>query len=322
MSSPSVLIIRLDGIGDALALTPLLAALRERSIPCDVVLQESNAGIFSPSAVRRTIRSTFELRSGARGNLQRIASLGRELAEERYTHVLVATEDPGGYRLACAIGAAERIGFANGWRKPLKTLWVHRLLTRTVFRPAGLDRRALHECEVLFCLGRTLLDGAVPSRDAALLRPLVLEGQARAGGRIAVQITEKWLRLGIATDRIAELLGRLHRLGPVHPIASSREAAYAGLVERAAEIEVERFDALEPWKRAIAAAPALVAPDSGASHVAGMIGTPVVAVFPPTRRSALQVARWAPWASPHRIVCASAGWPAQAAEAVAALLGS
>ena len=38
-----------------------------------------------------------------------------------------------------------------------------------------------------------------------------------------------------------------------------------------------------------------------------MIGTPVVAVFPPSRDYALQVARWAPWAAPHRIVRAGAG---------------
>ncbi len=50
-----------------------------------------------------------------------------------------------------------------------------------------------------------------------------------------------------------------------------------------------------------------------------MIGTPVVAVFPPQRGYALQVARWAPWASPHRIVRADHGWPARVDEALAQL---
>ncbi|HKE36665.1 MAG TPA: hypothetical protein VKB39_04495, partial [Candidatus Baltobacteraceae bacterium] len=61
-------------------------------------------------------------------------------------------------------------------------------------------------------------------------------------------------------------------------------------------------------------------PDSGALHVAGFVGTPVVAIFPPERNYRLQVARWAPWAAPHRIVRADADWSARAADALAQLL--
>jgi ADP-heptose:LPS heptosyltransferase len=77
-----------------------------------------------------------------------------------------------------------------------------------------------------------------------------------------------------------------------------------------------------PWKDAIGAATAIVTLDSGALHVAGMVGTPVVAIFPSQRNYALQVARWAPWAAPHRIVRSDAGWPARASEALAYLLSS
>jgi ADP-heptose:LPS heptosyltransferase len=71
---------------------------------------------------------------------------------------------------------------------------------------------------------------------------------------------------------------------------------------------------------AIAAAPAIVTPDSGALHVAGVVGTPTVAVFPAVRNFALQVARWSPWASPHRVVRAAGDWPVRAGEALAQLL--
>jgi ADP-heptose:LPS heptosyltransferase len=63
-----------------------------------------------------------------------------------------------------------------------------------------------------------------------------------------------------------------------------------------------------------------VTPDCGALHVAGMVGTPVAAVFPPNRQFALQVARWAPWAAPHRIVRAGNEWPSRTADALAQLL--
>ena len=108
-----MLIIRLDAIGDALALTPLLAALRRRSIPVDIVLRSANAGIFSSRAARSIVTARFELRSNAHSNLAAIEALGGELNARNYSHVLVATEDPGGYRLASRLGADVRIGFAD-----------------------------------------------------------------------------------------------------------------------------------------------------------------------------------------------------------------
>ena len=317
--SPSVLIIRLDAIGDALALTPLLAAFARRSIAVDVVLRRTNAGIFSSRAARAIVLADFDLRSNAARNLAAIADLGGRLRARAYSHVLVATEDAGGYRLAAATSAPVRIGFADPWGKPFKALWSRRSLTQTIYRSAGLDPRAPHECEVLFPLGRVLIGDEAPSRDAGVLRPLVLEREPACDDRIALQVTREWERLGIALRR-----GRGARPARcctvARLLASSTEAAYARTVAEAMGLEIAYFDELEPWKAAIAAAPAIVTPDSGALHVAGMIGTPVVAVFPPQRRYALQVARWSPWAAPHRIVRADAGWPARAADAAVALL--
>jgi ADP-heptose:LPS heptosyltransferase len=318
--SPSVLIIRLDAIGDALALTPLLAAFARRSIPVDVVLRRENAGVFSTRAVRSAIVADFELRSSTPQNLAAIADLGRNLRVRRYSHALVATEDPGGYRLAAALAAPVRIGFADAWGKPLKALWSRWLLTQTVHRTAGLDARAPHECEVLFELGRPLLGDGEPTRDTTQLRPLVLEVEPPPDDRVAVQITQKWERLGIAFGDVVELVRRLASVGTPHLLAANAEASYARAVADAVGLPVSYFHALEPWKAAIAAAPAVITPDSGALHVAGMVGTPVVGIFPPERRYALQVARWSPWAAPHRIVLAGEGWPERAYDAVVALL--
>ena len=104
--SPSVLIIRLDAIGDALALTPSIAALRQHEIPVDLVLRPANAQIFAAQAVREVVVAEFALRSDARATLEAIERLGSRLRSRAYTHVLVATEDPGGYRLAARSGSA------------------------------------------------------------------------------------------------------------------------------------------------------------------------------------------------------------------------
>lgn len=315
-TSPRVLIIRLDAIGDALALTPLLAALAERAIPVDLVMRAQNAGIFSARAVRRVYAAPFQLRSDTRENRAAIEAFGASLQPERYTHVLVATEDASGYRLARATRAPNRIGFVNGWGKPFKTLWAMTQLTHLVHRSAGLDSRAPHESAVLFELGRTLLGDAMPTRDLARLRPLVLDTEPVADPRVALQITDKWERLGISFETIVQLIELLRVNGPLRCIAAGTERAYTERVAAATGIAIETFDELEPWKDAIAGARALVAPDSGALHVAGMTGTPTVAVFPPIADFELQTARWTPWAAPSRVIKAVGDWPSSAVAAL------
>lgn len=310
VSSPSVLIIRLDAVGDALALTPMLAAFRARSIPVDMVLRAENAEIFAERALRHAIVDE-----------RAIEQLGTTLRERQYSHVLVATEDPAGYRLAGETRAPLRVGFTNLFGKPLKALWTLQFINRFVYRSAGLDRRAPHECEVLFRLSSSLLGDAEPTRDPTALRPMLLDAdKIPADERIAVQITDKWERLGIRFSDVVELVTRLQAFGHVRGLASAKEDEYAARVTAATAITVDRFEQLEPWKEAIAAAAAIVAPDSGALHVAGMVGTPVVGIFPPQRNFALQVARWAPWAAAHRVVRADPGWPARTADALAGLL--
>jgi len=314
-----VLVIRLDAIGDALALTPLLAALREHGIATDLVLRGVNAHVFSSRAARAVYVAPFAMRSSTRENKRAILEFGESLAPNGYTHVLVATEDPGGYRLAHAVGAPERIGFSNGWGKPLKSLWIRSLINHTVTRTAGLDARAPHECAVLFALGKPLLGSEAPTRDASRLRPLVLEREVARGERIAFQVTDKWERLGIAFNDVVRAIGVARTCGVVRAIAPGSESVYAKRIAEAAGIEVECFDELEPWKEAIASAATLIAPDSGALHVAGMVATPSVAVFPPIRDIALQTARWAPWAAPAHILAAKPGWPQGIAAALAVL---
>ena len=319
-TSPSVLVIRLDGIGDALALTPLLAALRARAIPVDLVLRAVNAEIFSSRAARAVHVAPFALRSSTPENRRAIADFGAQLRAQAYTHILIATEDPGGYRLARAVGARHRTGFINGWGKPFKTLWASTILSRAIVRTAGLDRRAPHECEVLWKLGAGLTGDASIPRDPNVLRPLILEQDVPREERVAFQVSDKWERLGIGFDQVVRALRAAAEFHAVHPIAAASESAYAQRIAAAAGIEVECYAQLAPWKNAIAGAAALIAPDSGALHLAGMLGIPTVAVFPADRDFALQTARWSPWAAPHRIIRADGDWPHAAAESLNELL--
>ena len=318
--SPSVLIIRLDAIGDALALTPAIAALRRRAIPVDIVLRSANEHAFAPGAVRDVIVAGFALRSNAPANVAEIERLGRELRARSYSHALVATEDAGGYRLAAAVGAPVRVGFEDFGSKPFKALWSRRLLTQSIYRAARLTAATPHECETLFRLAAPLVDDDAPTRDLAVLRPLVLGRRPPEDDRIAVQVTDKWGRLGIGFETVVDLVRRLGSAGELHLISSRSESSYAQRINAATDLPITFFEDTAEWKAAIAAAPAIVAPDSGALHVAGMVGTPIVAVFPDEPLFTARVARWAPWAAPHRVVRARAGWPALAVDALAQLL--
>ena len=306
-----MLIIRLDAIGDALALTPLLAALAELDMPVDLVMRSVNAGIFSKRAAREIFIAPFEQRSNTRENLTAIARFGGELRARQYSHVLVATEDPAGYRLARAVGAPNRTGFVNGFGKPLKTLWAGGMLTQRIYRSAGLDPKAPHECEVLFKLGNGLINPQIrPTKDSYFLRTFVLDEEPQPGNKIVFQVTDKWDRLGINFDDVVLALQAFSLRGEVRAITAANEQAYANRVAVASRIEVETIETLDAWKTVIASAAMLVAPDSGALHVAGMVGTPVIAVFP-TAGFALQAARWSPWAAVSRIIPAEPGWPSK-----------
>jgi len=304
-NSPSVLIVRLDAIGDALALVPLLAALRERGAKVDMVLTPRNAGIFSKDAVNRVYVED--------------AGLAARLASNAYDYALIATEDARGYRIARSSGAKRRIGFENGWGKPFKTLWARSLCTRTVHRTAGLDPRAPHESQVLFALGADIVGDTRPSRDAKLLRRFVIDSEAAPDERIVMQVTSKWERLEAAPEDVAALARDLVSRYAVRFVAAENEREYAQRFAAAAGVTIEYFAELTPWKAAIASAKALVAPDSGAVHVAGMTRTPTVAVFA-AANFALQTARWSPWAAPYRLVKLEGGWPVSAREALEDLL--
>jgi len=320
-TSPSVLIVRLDALSDAVALVPLIHALASAQMPPSVVLLPQNAEIFSPQALQHIEVAHFALRNDTPANKRAIRAMGRSLAVRDYSAALIATEDPAGYRLARDAGIATRIGFENGLGKPLKTLWVRRLCTQTIRRSAGLDPKAPHECEVLFELVRPLLPAAIPSHDPALLRRYLIEGPRAPADAIAMQVTDKWMRIGATFDAVIQVARAIAKRSPARFVAAASESAFTQLFVEATHFEVESFASLQPWKAAIDSARAIVAPDSGAIHIAGMVGTPAVPVFA-AQHFRVQSRRWSPWAAPFHAVRIEETWPLVALDALDELLSA
>jgi ADP-heptose:LPS heptosyltransferase len=223
-----------------------------------------------------------------------------ELRETRYDVALIASEEPEAYRLARVARIPVRVGFHNGWAKPFKSWWVRRQLTRALYRPASATRETLPEVETLFALGAGLHGERNPTHAVARLRPLVLDDGPAPDARVAIQISPKFAGAGLGERAFTKVVATLAARHPCFALAVEKDAAFARSVVAAAGIALETPADVRAWKARIAAARALVTPDSGAAHVAGMSGTPAVVLFGAGPSLARDVIRWRPWASPSR----------------------
>jgi ADP-heptose:LPS heptosyltransferase len=300
-----VLLVRLDGIGDAAVCVPLLAALREAGHAVGVALTTRNAGLFAPDAIvaeHVLERIPWPAHGSTPESTERANA---EIAAMRYDVALIASEEPEAFALAAPI--RERVGFTTGWARPLKTLWVRARTTRTVSRSQRIGGEDAHEVQVMYRLGTGLVREDQPPSDPVKLRPLLVDAEAGGGAAspvdaetgIIVQAGPKWLASGVSAEAQRTIFARL--AGHARIIAAPGEAA---AVRELTGVEPETFAGPRPWVDALASARAVVTVDTGAAHVAGMLGTPVIDVFPDANFEA-QVRRWRPWASPYRAFRAS-----------------
>lgn len=292
-----ILLVRSDGIGDALALTPLVAALRSAGHELGALLSTRNAGAFSHAALEaRHIVERYPWPLHGSTPESRAAALAEVRARD-YDVALIPSEEPDAYRFALDAGIRVRVGFTNGFEKPLKTLWARGLLTRALVRPASARRARRNEVETLFELGAGLHAEARPTRDPARLRPLVLDSPAAPSGRIVVQLSPKYARYGFGAEAQVRAFGALAAAGPVSALGDPADLAGAREIAAAAGMRLEATPALAEWKALIAGGRALITPDTGAAHVAGMTGVPAFVLFEADGEEAWNVLRWRPWCS-------------------------
>jgi ADP-heptose:LPS heptosyltransferase len=294
-----VVLVRADGIGDALVCAPLVAALRAAGHTLGAVLGTGNRAAFAPGtfADMHVLERIPWPRHGSTPESRRSALAAARAA--RYDVALIASEEIEAYTFACDARVPERIGFTNGWEKPLKSLRVTPWLTRAHVRPASAQRERLHEVVTMFRLGKGLHGEAVPTRDLGRLRPLLLDAPAAPHGRVALQASAKFERAGLDAAAFVATARELRALG-LAPLVLGDEPGFARAIADAAGAEVALGLDVPAWKNAIAGARALVTPDSGAAHVAGMLGVPCVDAF--AAENAGAATRWSPWAGPFRTV--------------------
>jgi hypothetical protein len=179
----------------------------------------------------------------------------------------------------------------------LKSAWARAHLTHALVRSASGEREHEHEVETLFRLGRGLHAEKVPTRDVARLRRLVIGPEAPGHGRVVIQLTAKLERLGVPGPALRAALRTLAHTVPCIGVAAPGEEGFARDVGAATGLDVEVTDSMEHWKALLAGARAVVAPDSGAAHVAGMTGVGCVDLFADAPDVGRAMGRWYPWAA-------------------------
>lgn len=301
-----ILLVRLDGIGDALACVPLLEGLRVL-YPAAVfgaVLSPVNAAIYAPNRV------TAHVLAGEDDVLR----VSEDVRNAGYDAAIIATEEVAGYEIARASGAHVRVGFWHRIEKPFKSLWQRAQVTHAVYRPAARKRRPLHEAVTLYSLARALGAPAEPSTDAAVLRGWVNADPAGSlpdgADTLGVQIAPKLATEGWGPAALSALIAAAiahSGLTRCALLASEKDKALAGAIlsnlsagmSSGGSVALHPPTAIGPWLGAIASLAALITPDTGAAHAAGMLGVPVVDLFGAADFEELS-SRWRPWAAPSR----------------------
>ena len=294
LNAHKILIVRTDGIGDALVLAPLVAALRAAGKTLGIVLSTRNAEIFAPQTfeeVHVLERIPWPKHGSTGASLARVT---RSVRDAAYDAALIVSEEPEAYTLARRALVPQRIGFWNAWQKPLKSLWVRTQCTRVVRRGASLGDESAHEAEIVYTLGEGLVSEPPPI-DRARLRAVIVGDDAAPTGPPVLQLSPKWRAWGMPDAAFATLVRGLVARG-VRLVGTADDIRASALPS---DIPVACFATLAPWKAAIASASAVITPDSGAAHLAGMLGVPVVDWFPAEGYEAL-VRRWRPWIAPYR----------------------
>lgn len=323
------LLIRLDGIGDALVCVPALEALRSAfpGATFGAVCSQRNAGLFSRDRVARV--HVLERDDDAAER----SALAAELRAQGYTDALIATEEPVGYTLGSMSRARRRAGFWHRLEKPFKSAWQFAHLTDAVYRPAAWVDEPEHEVNAIHRLALRLGAAGPPSADPAALRPwLDVETDAAASdaGAFALQVARKWFERGWDARALARMTIAALDASPFQRcvlLAGPDDAGHAGAVMEA--VPAQRRDAigstatptLRRWLGAIGSARALLTPDTGAAHAAGMLGVPVVDVFGPVRFPQLS-RQWRPWAASARCFVQPENGAATAAQEFGVVVGA
>ncbi len=290
MSDPRRLaVLAPNWLGDAVMALPAIADLRRRFPSARIVV-----------AARRSVADLFRLVASVDEviALQGTGKWWRHVAFERDVRTLHALDAdaalilPNSFATAWTVvraGIPERWGYASDMRGPL--------LTRAIRRPTGSLHQGAYYQHLVGALGievgplepaLAIPDSAVTSARRVLMdrgwhneRPLIVLAPGAAYGT-----AKRWIPAYVSR-LINDLVGHG---GTCVLVGSRADASTTCDIRNAVDeanrpqvIDVSGETSLEILAGMLSIAQACVSNDSGAMHLAGAVGTPLVAIFGPTR---------------------------------------
>jgi heptosyltransferase-2 len=291
MSEPErILVVAPNWLGDAVMALPALADIRRAHAAARLIVaaRPSVAPLYSMvPGVDSTIVTQW------RGSVTDRRPLQEDVRQILTGQVERAILFPNSFASAWVVHRArvrDRWGYATDLRRPL--------LTRAIRRPRGSRHQGAYYQHLVRELGipngalepvLTVPDSALEEARSLLRtrgwqesRPLLVVAPGAAYGT-----AKRWL-----PRHFAALISRAIRETGVHVVlvGASADAESARLVlqstsvaEREAIVDLTGATTLQTLAGVLSLAAACVSNDSGAMHLAGAVGTPLAAIFGPTR---------------------------------------
>ena len=285
-----ILVVAPNWLGDAVMALPALADVRRahQGARLTVSARSSVAPLYSMvPGVDATIVTQW------RGSLSDGRALTEEIQKLTAEQIDLAILFPNSFASAWMVyraRVAERWGYAADLRRPL--------LTRAVRRPRGSRHQGAYYQHLVSQLGipagalepvLTVPVAAVEdarsllaTRDWKESQPMLVVAPGAAYGT-----AKRWLPTYFAaliTRAVREAGVQAVLVGAKNDAESSRLVLDSiGTGERAAVIDLTGATSLQVLAGVMSLAASCVSNDSGAMHLAGAVGTPLVAIFGPTR---------------------------------------
>jgi ADP-heptose:LPS heptosyltransferase len=325
-----VVVFRYDKIGDMIVTTPLFRAIKlsRPSAHITLVCSQYNRGVVEGlDEIDRIV--VYDQNA----SLREKCGFALALRELRPSATFVMSPDEDGLILAWLSGARRRAGAIMSYRLLARFLAPLLLTDYLVVDRTRLNRaqdRSFHLAEVALKLAERLgyqrpadIGYVLPARPQEALWAAQWTGGAHLPGKpIILHVGATWQRCGIAPSAIHTLVNRLYTAFPQYPIFVT-----AGPGDRE-NLEVLRADfnqalstaptvlasptlyprallfsdlSFAQWSELIACACVVVAPDTGAVHLASARRRPVVAVYAPERFNRMS-SMFGPWGVPFEAI--------------------
>jgi heptosyltransferase III len=301
----NILIIKLRYLGDVLIATPVLTTLK-RHLPDASLTVLVEAGAAPLLAHNPAVDRVLTLRRPD-GTVERVAHFVRLVQAMRKLHfdlVLDLTNNDRAALLAFLSGAPRRLGFGS---RRGKKLWRFKLFTELV-PPGPRAHVVVQQLAMTDCLGfpaarprpSLFWDGAAEASCAAIAasRGLPLDAPFAVLHAASAARYKTWTNEGCAA-----LIDHLRdRYGMRTALVGRGEQEMAQLQEisslcRTSPVHLAGLLGLAELAALLARARLFVGIDSGPMHMAAAVGTPVVALFGPSRAW-----RWGPLGEGHTVV--------------------